>query len=156
MLAAPHHVLPDVFELLYPHRLDEEVTRAVSDAAHDCAVLVISRHHCTITAQDTATQHDAQEKEAAECGLVATTMIHAGCQQSTFVAACCSCCLCCRCCQQALTYYWQAQLQSHNLQKLETVHVCLWVQVCAGACGDAGRVTETIRCLAPGNMCASH
>jgi hypothetical protein len=41
VLAAPHHVLPYVFELLDSHWLYEEVTRAVCDTPHDRAVLIV-------------------------------------------------------------------------------------------------------------------
>jgi hypothetical protein len=53
--AAPHDVLPDVFELLDPDWLYEEVAGAMSDAPHDCAVLVVGRHHCTAAQQHSST-----------------------------------------------------------------------------------------------------
>ena len=44
---ASKDVLPDVPELFYTHRLDEEVAGAMGDPTHNSSMLSIRGHHCT-------------------------------------------------------------------------------------------------------------
>lgn len=43
---SPNDVLPDVPELLNPHRLYEEIDRAVRHAPQNNGRLAVGRHHC--------------------------------------------------------------------------------------------------------------
>lgn len=46
ILSAPHDVLPDVSELLYAHRLYEEVDSAMCHSPQHHGCLAVRRHHC--------------------------------------------------------------------------------------------------------------
>ncbi len=41
VFAAPHDMLPNILQLLYPNRFYEEVTGTMCDTPHDSAVLII-------------------------------------------------------------------------------------------------------------------
>lgn len=110
-LGAADDVLPDVAQFLDAHRLDEEVARAVRDAAHYGRVLAVGRHHwCGVRrAADGGGGGARRGRERPRRGRRVRVLLLRCCSCGRCCYAACSCChrcgpclcLCCRCCSFA-------------------------------------------------------